>query len=482
MGLRTAEQYKEGLRDGRIVHCRGERIEDVTAHPHLGVAARHAALDFELAEDAEHRQLFAWTDDEGQTHSRYYKRPGNAQDLLNRREMIETSTRLGGSVVLLVKEIGTDALFALDLVTSVVDDKAGTDYNDRVAAFHRHCRDRDLTLAVAQTDVKGDRSLLPSQQAHPDYFVHIVEERDDGIVVRGAKAHTTGTPLVDEVIVLPTRAIAEEDAAYAVAFAVPVNTPGIRLVASGFGAAEQDSEYHYPVSSRHRLVDTLTIFDDVFVPNERVFLKGEWQAAGYLANTFVEFHRFTAASYKPPLCDLLIGAAALLAEYNGIEKASHVREKLIKLIVWTETTRGLSRVAAHDCRVTDSGLAVPNVLMTNLSKAHFASHYHESISLVQDIAGGLVVTGPSEADMGSAEVRPYVDRYLGGSGGVSAEDRLKAMNLVRDLTASDFGGYNMFLAIHAEGSLETQKITIFRDYDLERCRRLAAAAIGVARD
>lgn len=481
MGLRTASEYLQGLRDGRTVYFHGSAVPDVTRHPHLGIAARHAALDFELAEEARCRELFTWTDAGGDVHSRYYKRPESSRDLLNRREMIETSTRRGRSVVLLVKEIGTDALFALDLVTRVVDEQAGTAYNDRVAAFHRHCRDLDLTLAVAQTDVKGDRSLLPSQQAHPDYYVRIVEERDDGIVVRGAKAHTTGTPVVDEIVVLPTRAIGEEDASYAVSFAVPVDTPGVKLLASPFGAAEGDSSFHHPVSSRHRLVDTLTVFDDVFVPAERVFLQGEWQAAGFLANTFVEFHRFTAVSYKPPLCDLFIGAAALLAEYNGIEKASHVREKLMQLIAWTETVRGLSRAAAHDCRITDFGLAVPDVVLTNLAKYHFAARYHEAVRWVQDIAGGLVVTGPSEQDMDSAETRPYIDRFLGGSG-TDAEDRLKAMNLVRDLTASDFGGYNQFLAIHAEGSLEAQKITIYRDYDLDRCKSLAAEAIGVDRD
>ncbi|MBT6147743.1 MAG: gamma-aminobutyrate dehydratase, partial [Gemmatimonadetes bacterium] len=414
------------------------------------------------------------------THSRYYKRPEGAQDLLNRREMIETSTRLAASTVLLIKEIGTDALFALDLVSRVVDEKAGTEYGARVAAFHRHCRDHDLALAVAQTDVKGDRALLPSQQEHPDYYVRIVEERADGIVVRGAKAHTTNTPMVDEIIVLPTRAIGQEDADYAVAFAIPVNTPGVKLLASPFGASERRSQFHYPVSSKHHLVDTLTIFDDVFIPNERVFLKGEWQAAGSLANTFVEFHRFTAVSYKPPLCDLFIGSSALLADYNGIPKVSHIREKLTKLITWTETVRGLSRAAAHDCRITDSGLAVPNVLLTNLAKHAFANDYHEAIQWVQDIAGGLVVTGPDEQDMANDEIRPYIDRFLGGAN-VDAETRLRAMNLVRDLTASDFGGYNQLLAIHAEGSLEAQKITIFRDYDLERCKDLAAEVIGVER-
>ena len=482
MGLRTAEQYKSGLRDGRQVYCRGELVEDVAAHPDIGIAVEHVALDFELAEHPDHRQLFTWQDPDadGEPCSRYFKIPRDTEDLLNRREMIERSTRLGGSVVLLIKEIGSDALFALHQVSQQVDEKAGTEYNARVAAYLQKCRDEDLSLAVAQTDVKGDRSLLPSKQEHGDYYVHIKEEREDGIVIRGAKAHTTCTPYVDEIIVLPTRAIGEDDSAYAVACAVPVNAPGVKLIASPFGSPHASS-FHHPVSARHRMIDTLTVFDDVFVPHERVFLKGEWQAAGPLANTFVEFHRFTAVSYKPPLCDLFIGAAALLAEYNGIERASHVRDKLMKLIAYTETVRGLSRAAAYDCRLSPQGVAVPDVVMTNLSKYYFASNYHQAVSWVQDIAGGLVVTGPSEKDWQNPETRPYIERFLGGKSGVSTEDRLRAFNLVRDLTASDFGGYNEFLAIHAEGSLEAQKITIYRDYDIERCKRLAVDVIEEAK-
>ena len=480
MGLRTADEFKASLRDGRMVYAEGELVEDVTAHPDLGIGCEHVALDYHLAEDPEHRDLFTYEDEEGHLSSRYYKKPRSTEDLLNRREMIERSTRLSSSVVLLIKEIGTDALFALDLVTRVVDAKAGTTYADRLASFHDKCRREDLSLAVAQTDVKGDRSLLPSQQEHPDYYVHIVEERSDGIVVRGAKAHTTNSPFVDYLIVIPTRAIGEEDAEYSGAVAVPVAAKGLKLLASPFGSPEPN-QFHHPVSSKHRLVDTLTIFDDVFIPNEHIFLKGEWQAAGFLDNTFVEFHRFTAVSYKPPLCDMFIGAAALLAEYNGIEKPSHVREKLTKLIAWTETVRGLGRAAAFDCRITDCGLAVPNIILTNLAKYYFANNYHEAVCWVQDIAGGLVVTGPSEKDFQNPDTKDYIERFLGGAKGVSTEDRLRAFNLVRDLTASEFGGYNQLLSIHAEGSLEAQKITIFRDYDIDRCKQLALDAIADSR-
>ncbi|MCZ6675869.1 MAG: hypothetical protein O7E52_01340 [Candidatus Poribacteria bacterium] len=478
MGIRSVEQYKAGLNDGRTVFFKGNRVEDVTQHPDLGVGVNHASLDFELAENPEYRDVMTVNIPEtGEIISRYFKTPADTDDLLKRREMIETSTRLAGGVVLLIKEIGTDALFALSLIAKRIDEKHGTDYLDRVKAYHRHCQEKDLSMAVAQTDVKGDRSLMPSEQAHPDYYVRVVEQRPDGVVVRGAKAHTTCAPYVDEIIVLPTRNMTEQNKDYAVAFAIPANTPGLKMIASPFGASSS-SDFHHPVSSHHRMIESLTIFDDVFVPNERIFMNREWDFAGALANTFVEFHRFTAVSYKTPLCDLFTGGAALIADYNGISRASHVREKLMHLISYAETVRALSKAAAVDCTRVD-GVAIPNSLITNLAKFYFASNYHQMVSYVQDIAGGLVVTGPDEADVTNPETRDYIEKYLGGVKGVSTMERLKLINLIRDLTASDFGGYHELLAIHAEGSLEAQKITIYRGYDLERCKSLAKQAAGM---
>jgi aromatic ring hydroxylase len=476
MALKSFDEHRESLRDGREVYYRGRRVEDVTTHPVLGIGMAHAAIDYRLAEEPEHRDLATYTDPEtGDVYSRYYKIPAGTEDLLKRRELIAAGTRAGRGVVLLIKEIGTDALFALHAVTHHLDQHRGTGYLSRVQAFYQYCRDHDLSHAVAQTDVKGDRAKRPSEQPHPDYYVRIVERRDDGIVVRGAKAHTTGAPFVNEIIVLPTRAMGEADADYAVSFAVPVNTPGLKLIADPSSDVVEDT-FGYPVSSEHKMVDTLTIFDDVFVPWERVFLCGEWDYAGALANTFVQFHRFTAIAYKLPLCELLIGGAALMAQYNGIADKAHVRDKLMELIAWTETTRGLAVAAAVEHTVVPPGIAVPNTTLTNIAKYHFARNYHMMAQNVQDIAGGLIVTGPSTADWESPATRPYLERYLGGAGGVSAEQRLQLMNLLRDLVASEFGGYNEVLAIHAEGSLAAQRITVVREYDVERCVELATEA------
>jgi 4-hydroxybutyryl-CoA dehydratase / vinylacetyl-CoA-Delta-isomerase len=437
-------------------------VPDVTTHPVIGLACTHAAIDYELAENPAHRDLAVV---EGT--SRYFIAPKSADDLLDRSRLIETATRLGGTLVVLIKEIGTDALFGLSIVAGQMDKKLGTDYLSRVQRFHHYCAENDLALAVAQTDVKGDRALGPAEQAargYPDAYLRIVERRPDGIVVRGAKAHTSVATNANEVIVLPTRAMAEADADYAVAFAIPIDTPGLTLIASPHGASEKN-EFEHPIAARHKMMETLTIFEDVFVPNERVFMSGEWQFAGPLALTFVEFHRFTAVSYKLPLVDALVGVALLLAEYNGIDRAGHVRDKLSWLIAYAEGLRALTHMAAHRCSVHDPGIAVPDPLSVNVAKLHFASNYHQAVARVQDIAGGLLVTGPAYEDLMAPQLGDAVRRYLGGKLGIDTEVRLRALNLASDLTASDFGGYQEVLAVHAEGSIEAEKLTILRNYN-----------------
>jgi 4-hydroxybutyryl-CoA dehydratase/vinylacetyl-CoA-Delta-isomerase len=477
VALRTPEQYVESLRDGRVIYFRGQRVDDVTRHPRLKKAVQHAEIDYRMAEDPRYRDLVVAERDD-QRYSRYYALPLDAEDLRLRSRLIEAATREGKTLVVLIKEIGTDALFALHLLCERLDRERGTDYLERVRRFYAHCRDRDLALAVAQTDVKGDRSLAPSDQANPDSYVRIVEERPDGIVVRGAKCHTSVSANANELIVLPTRALGQKDRAYAVSFAVPLNAPGLTLVASPHGTAEKNP-FEHPLSAERKMLETTTIFEDVFVPRERVFLQGEWEYAGPLALTFVEYHRFTAVSYKLPLVDALVGAAALMAEYNGIERAGHVRDKLTWLIAYAETVRGLTEAAAARCSVQPPGLAVPDPLLVNMAKWHFAGHYHQAVAHVQDLTGGLTVTGPAWEDLQHPQLGERLRALYGGKTGVGGEQRLRAINLVGDLTASDYGGYQEVLAIHAEGSIEAEKLTILRSYDHAAAKRYARALAGI---
>ncbi|MBM3222329.1 MAG: gamma-aminobutyrate dehydratase [Candidatus Tectomicrobia bacterium] len=480
MALRTPQQYQASLRDDRVIYYKGERVHDVTTHPVLQVAVQHACIDYAMAENPRYRELAVAHDPQsGEEISRYYHLPRTTEDLLLRSQLIEAATGLGRTLVVLIKEIGTDALFALHLVARRMDHALQTDYLSRVRQFYQHCARQDLALAVAQTDVKGDRSLGPSQQIHPDYYVRIVDERPDGIVVRGAKIHTSVLTNANEVIVLPTRNLSEADRDYAVAFAVPVNTPGLKMICSPYGAPRTGNHDH-PITSQHKMMETLTIFDDVFVPRERVFLQKEWQFAGDLAKTFVEFHRFTAISYKLPLTDALVGAAQLIADYNGLTRAGHIREKITRLIAYTQTLRALTVQAAQQCQVEEEGLAVPSPLLVNIAKLHFAEHYHQMVAYLQDISGGILVTAPGEEDLQNPETRPFVEKYLGGKAGVSAAARLRALSMISELTSSDFGGYQAVLAIHAEGSIEAEKLTIHREYDFRYSLDLARYIAGLS--
>jgi aromatic ring hydroxylase len=336
--LRSADQYRASLRDGRRVFYRGQPVEDVTTHPVLRCTVDHAALDYEIAEAPEHRELAVTA--EG--YSRYFEVPRSAADLLARSALIEAATRAGRTLPPMIKEVGTDALFAL----LAMREPLGEPYATRIDEFYARVRDEDLALCVAQTDFKGDRSLGPSAQPNPDAYLRIVERREDGIVVRGAKAHTSVSVNGNELIVLPTRAMEAADADYAVSFALPIDTPGLRLVASPYLSPADKLEAEHPLSAGRKMAETTTLFDDVFVPWERVFMAGEHQHAGDLARGFVEFHRFTAISYKLPLVDALVGSALLAARMNGLERAGHVREKLSWLVSYAETLRALTHHAA----------------------------------------------------------------------------------------------------------------------------------------
>ena len=470
MAIRSAAAYLEGLKDSREVYYRGERVTDVTAHPELGIAARHGAIDFELAADPAHRDLAVATDPEAGAYSAYYRVPRSPGDLAKRSALIEHATAAGGTLVILVKEIGTDAIFALMRVLARTGEAEGL---ERLEAFYRHCRDHDLALGVAQTDVKGNRAKRPADQDDPDVYLRVVAERPDGIVVRGAKIHTSCAPNVDELIVLPSRSMGPGDEDWSVSFALPVATPGLKLYAADFLHGTDDA-FVYPVSSRHKMVETLTVFEDVFVPWERVFFSGKPEVAGAAALTFVEFHRFTAVSYKLPLLDAFVGSGIAIAEANGIGRASHVREKLTWLAGYAETVRGLIELAASRGQV-EAGICYPDVFTTNLAKWTFARDFHIALEYLQDLAGGLLVPGPSGHDWAADAVRPVLEKYLAGAW--PARDRLAMLNLISDLTTRAYGGYQAVLAIHAEGSLEAEKLAMYRSYpaagSLAYAKRLA---------
>jgi len=477
MAIKTPQQYIDSLKDGRIVYCNGGRVPDVTEHPILKICRDWVAMDYVLNNDPRYQELLTEINEAGERASFALMPQRTKEDLLRLREMVKLWARVCFGKPPGAKFVAKDGLNALTVVSQRVDKKYGTNYAERVEGYRDYLQKNDSAFALAMTDVKGDRSLRPSQQTpHQDYYVRIVEERKDGITVRGAKTHISQAPLCNELLMVPCRAMREEDKAYALAFAVPVNSPGVTLISAEPEVHEHGNLFDHPIAGSVYINDATIIFEDVFVPNDRIFLKGEWDFSGQVAYMFANFHRLSAETYKAMELELFTGAATLMAEYNGVERAPHIREKLTWLVMYTEAVEILGRSACEHCiSEPDSDLVYPNPLYANICKFYFADNWHQATKYIQDIAGGIVATCPSSKDFFNPEIHDMLDRAFGGKAGVPTEDRLRLVKLIRDLTSS----YEDILTIHAEGSLEAQKMSIMvlGDFDRYRASAMRAARI-----
>ena len=454
--MRSKEDFLKSLKDGRRLYYRGKIVEDITEHPVLKIAALHASKLYEYEGRLyDHEKL-------GRV-SKFFKIPTNSQDLLDRHKLIYDMTLYCNGIFNISQAIGSDAIFALMITAKQVDRKYGTDYYKRVEKYFERVAKEDLTLATAQTDVKGDRSKRPSEQRDPDMYVRVVDVRSDGIVVRGAKAHTTQAAVSDEIIVIPTRAMKESDKDYAVAFAVPANTPGLKMYIRPIDEVEGNSSA--VLSRKDYELETLTVFDNVFVPWDRVFLFREYDYAGTLAMLFATYHRFTALSYRSATMNLYLGSSLLMAKANGIEGEKHIRDDIVDIILYKEILRS-SAIASAVYPVLMEGIAVPNPVFTNVGKLYSNMHFSEVIKDLIDIAGGIIATMPSEEDLKGEEVVKYL------RGAVDGEERIKVLKLVKELASSTFTGYMLTLMTHAEGSIEASKIELFRSYDYNEAENL----------
>jgi len=476
MGIRTVEEYKESLRDGRRVYIRGEKVEDITKHPILGVTCDTIAAGYELtaSKDPAVRDIFVAPHPEtGEPVNRYFITPRNKEDLANRTKMIQRSIELIGGLPF-GKDIGTDCLNAAFVTAGQM---GKPEYQKNALNFLEHLRKNDLHTCGAVTCVKGDRSKEPSKQKHPDYYLHVVDKNKDGIVVKGAKIHITSAATANEIIVVPTRQMREDESDYAVSFAIPANTKGITFICRSGRGAWSDHEFHadHPV---RELTEAMIVFDNVFVPWERVFMCGEWQFSMLMAYTFATFHRFTAISYKVPAVEVMAGCAVAMAKYNGLYNVGHIKDKLADIAAYVETLRALANAAAQN-PIMYGDIAVPNPLIANMAKLHFASKYHAFIELIQDIGGGILATAPDKKDWENPDIHDYLEHYLGGSEKYSTLDRLKMIHETMRHVCSHESAFHEVTTVHAEGSMAAQKMMILVESPLKRYETMAKAAAGI---
>jgi 4-hydroxybutyryl-CoA dehydratase/vinylacetyl-CoA-Delta-isomerase len=328
------------------------------------------------------------------------------------------------------------------------------------------------------TDAKGDRSRKAHEQDDPDLYVHIVDRSKEGIVVRGAKLHITAAALVHELVVMPTKSMSEEEKDYAVAFSIPTNAKGVKIINRSFAAPDLNA-FDYPTSAHHSMPEGFVIFDDVFVPWERVFLAGEWRLAGAFAASLGLWERTGGVVDAVETGKVMVGLAQLVSEQQGKGKKPEALNGIAELIAFAETMRMSLEHACRNFERTPSGMVHPNILAINVAKYQFANQYHQMVKILHDLAGGLVLTLPEEADLRSNEAGPYLRKYLHATKGTDVETRMRVYNAIRDLTADAYGGWKQVVALQAGGGLLAQRIMMHRAYDMPGARTAALKAAGV---
>lgn len=481
MALKTPEEYLESLKKlKRNIYIMGEKVDNIVDHPIIRPSINSVAMTYELAQDPEHEDLMTCTSSlSGEKINRFCHLHQSTDDLIKKVKM----QRLMGqkTAACFQRCVGMDAFNALDSTTFEMDQKLGTNYHQRFMSFLKYVQENDLVVDGAMTDVKGDRGLSPSQQADPDMYVHVVEYKDDGIVVSGAKAHQTGMLNSHEMIVMPTSTMTEKDKDYAVTFAIPTDAEGIVYI---YGRQSCDTRRLEGGSidvgnARFGGQEVLTIFDRVFVPRERVFMCGEWEFSGMLVERFAGYHRQSYGGCKVGVGDVLIGAAATAADYNGAAKASHVKDKLIEMTHLNETLYACGIACSAEGRKTASGNYLIDLLLANVCKQNVTRFPYEIARLAQDIAGGLMVTMPSERDLRSPEVGKYVEKYLKGISGIPTESRMRILRLIENLTLGTAAVGYLTESMHGAGSPQAQRIMIARQGNLEHKKRLAKDIAGI---
>lgn len=476
--MRTAAEYRERLRSmQKNVYHNGELIG--RDHPALAPGINVISLTFDAASDPELQELVTATSHlSGQSINRFTHIHQSPDDLMKKQEMTRRLCQKTGGCI--QRCMGIDALNALSVITKEVDNLAGTEYHERFLAYLRYFQENDLVGCCAQTDVKGDRSKRPHQQIDPDLYVHIVERKSDGIVVRGAKANITIAAYSDEIIAIPTRFLTPEEGDWAVAFAIPADSQGVKLITRATSPRPRE-QLRAPMVD-YGAADSVVIFDNVFVPWERVFLCGEHQAAGLLAALFATYHRHSYTGCKPATTDLMMGAAALAAEYNGVGKASHVRDKLADLIAVAELVYAAGIAAAVKSTRYASGTYVPDFVFTNVGRYHAGTHLYHEYEIVADLAGGLPATLPPERDWFNPETRPYLEKYIMRNPAVSAENQHRLFRALSDVLCSSLGGVMQVAGIHGGGSPIMERIAITQQYDLESKKSLFKRLAGIPAD
>jgi 4-hydroxybutyryl-CoA dehydratase / vinylacetyl-CoA-Delta-isomerase len=472
MPIASGAEYIQSLRGRDIkVYLFGELVKEPVDHPMIRPSINAVAETYDIANSEP---------EIGSSHSSLTDRKVNrflhiaesAQDLVNQNRMQRKLGQLTGTCF--QRCVGMDALNSLYSTTFEIDGKYGTRYHDRIVEFIKLIQTENLVVGGAMTDVKGDRSLSPSQQDDPDLFVHVVREDEKGVYISGAKAHQTGCINSHWIMVMPTMRLRPEDKEYAIVGAVPADAKGITYIYGRQSCDTRSMEVGDLDAGNAKFSgqEAMIIFDNVFIPKELVFMEGEVEFASMLVERFTCYHRRSYVC-KTGLGDVLVGAAAAIADYNGIANASHIKDKLVEMTHLNETIFAAGIASSYQAHRTSAGNYQNDDMLANVCKHNVTRFPYEIGRLAQDIAGGLMVTMPSEKDFRSPETGPLLEKYLKGRKGVSTENRVRILRLIENMTLGRNAVGYLTESMHGAGSPQAQRIQIARQMQLEYKKKLA---------
>ena len=475
MKIKNGAEYIESLRKiSPRIYYKGKRIKDVTRHPATAPHVRAAAMTYALANQKKYRDLaIAISHLTGRKISRFTHVHQNVEDLIKKIKLLRVLGQKTGTCF--QRCVGFDGINAVYSVAYEIDQKYGTDYLKRFKKWLTYIQDENLMVVGAMTDPKGDRSKSPTEQSDPDQYVHVIDRKDDGVIIRGAKLHMTGAVNSHEILVMPTTALDEKAKDYAIVGAIPIDAPGVTMI---FGRQASDNRRdqleHIDVGKPNFGVvggEAVIAFEDVFIPKERIFMDGETDLTGTLVYRFAAHHRANYGACKTGVMDVLTGAVSYLAQIQGTAKGSHIKDKVTEMILLCETLYSSSIACSAEGCPTPSGAYMVDTMLANVCKQNVTRFHFEVARIATDIAGGFIATMPSEYDLKSEDVGHIVRKYFSGVSEIPAKDRIKIGRLIEAMT----GGTAMVESMHGAGSPQAQRIMILREGKLDEKIKLAKA-------
>ncbi len=489
MALKTPAEYIESLhRLNTRVYMFGEKIDDWVDHPIIRPSINCVAMTYALAQDPQYADLMtAKSNLTGRTVNRFAHLHQSTEDLIKKVKM---QRLLGQKTASCFQRcVGMDAFNAVFSTTYEIDAAHGTTYHENFKKFLIYIQDNDLIVDGAMTDPKGDRSKAPHAQTDPDMYLRVVERRDDGIVVCGAKAHQTGSINSHWHIFMPTIAMGPDDRDYAVSFACPTDADGVYMI---YGRQSCDTRKleKAPIdvgNAKFGGQEALVVIDHVFIPNDRIFLNGETEFAGMMVERFAGYHRQSYGGCKVGVGDVIIGAAALAAEYNGVEKASAIKDKLIEMTHLNETLFSCGIACSCEGCATKAGNYQIDMLLANVCKQNVTRYPYEIVRLAEDIAGGLMVTMPSQKDFESnlpagkngETIGDICNKFFAAVPNATTENRMRILRfLENECLGGGAVGYRTE-SLHGAGSPQAQRIMIGRQGNIQGKKEFAKAIAGI---